>query len=180
MMPAPPSPTSLSSPVKGIGGRNDLRARTSGKLSWPHAFTLAPGRTNSMWLAIFSIASAFGQTIIAEGVESREQVPYLRKPGCHELQGILLAEPMSAATFEKWQALRKRNRVHLLGARLAAGLQMASSAVSARPPRLSRWRNAPRAFHGSNSASGNAWTKEQPGKISAVEKPLTVAPPSLT
>jgi predicted signal transduction protein with EAL and GGDEF domain len=84
-----------------------------------------PGRTDSMWLAIFNIATALGQKIVAEGVESLDQVAYLRKLGCHEFQGYLLAKPMSAAELEQWLEQRSRNPVHALGARLKTGLQMA-------------------------------------------------------
>lgn len=83
------------------------------------------GRTDSMWLAIFNIATALGQKIVAEGVESLDQVAYLRKLGCHEFQGYLLAEPMPASELEEWLGQRNRNPVHALGARLEAGLQMA-------------------------------------------------------
>ncbi len=84
-----------------------------------------PGRTDSMWLAIFNIATALGQKIVAEGVENLDQVTYLRKLGCHEFQGYLLAKPMSATELEKWLEQRSHNPVHALGASLRAGLQLA-------------------------------------------------------
>lgn len=83
------------------------------------------GRTDSMWLAIFNIATALGQTVVAEGVESIEQVAYLRKLGCHEFQGFLLARPMPAAELEAWLESAGRNPVHELGARLRSSLQLA-------------------------------------------------------
>lgn len=84
-----------------------------------------PGRTDSMWLAIFNIATALGQKIVAEGIESLEQVSYLRKLGCHEFQGYLLAEPMEPTELEKWLAERSANPVHALGTRLQIGLRKA-------------------------------------------------------
>lgn len=84
-----------------------------------------PGRTDSMWLAIFNIATALGQKIVAEGVESLDQVAYLRRLRCHEFQGYLLAKPMAATELEQWLEQHRRNPVHVLGARLEAGLQMA-------------------------------------------------------
>jgi len=83
-----------------------------------------PGRTDSMWLAIFNIATALGQKIVAEGVENLDQVAYLRKLGCHEFQGYLLAAPMSASDLEEWLEERGRNPVHALGTRLEASLQL--------------------------------------------------------
>jgi diguanylate cyclase (GGDEF)-like protein len=38
--------------------------------------------------------------VIAEGVERREHLDYLRELGCDEAQGYLLGEPMAAAEFE--------------------------------------------------------------------------------
>lgn len=84
-----------------------------------------PGRTDSMWLAIFNVATALGQKIVAEGVENHDQMAYLRKLGCHEIQGFLLARPMSAAALEEWLQQRRQNPVHVLGARLEEGLQLA-------------------------------------------------------
>jgi predicted signal transduction protein with EAL and GGDEF domain len=84
-----------------------------------------PGRTDSMWLAIFNIATALGQKVVAEGVESMDQVIYLRNLGCHEFQGYLLAQPMPAAELERWLENAGQNPVHALGANLRAGLQLA-------------------------------------------------------
>ncbi len=78
-----------------------------------------------MWLAIFNVASGLGQKIVAEDVERLDQVTYLRKLGCHEFQGYLLAEPMPAAAFEAWLVHRRRNAVHELEGRVETGLQMA-------------------------------------------------------
>lgn len=34
--------------------------------------------------------------VIAEGVETREQLNYLNEEGCHEIQGYYLSRPVSA------------------------------------------------------------------------------------
>lgn len=83
-----------------------------------------PGRSNSMWLAIFNVAKALGQKIVAEGIEQQEQVAYLRKLGCHEFQGFLLARPMAADEFEAWLVGREINPVHALGEILQERLRM--------------------------------------------------------
>lgn len=77
-----------------------------------------------MWLAIFNVAKALGQKIVAEGIEQHEQVAYLRKLGCHEFQGYLLAHPMSASDFEAWHTQREGNVVHALGANLQERLKL--------------------------------------------------------
>jgi diguanylate cyclase (GGDEF)-like protein len=50
--------------------------------------------------AILSLAASLNLTVTAEGVERTEQLEWLRARGCHEVQGFLLARPMSAAEFD--------------------------------------------------------------------------------
>jgi diguanylate cyclase (GGDEF)-like protein len=50
--------------------------------------------------AILSLAQSLDLTVTAEGVERSEQLEWLRARGCHEVQGFLLARPMTAADFE--------------------------------------------------------------------------------
>jgi len=50
-------------------------------------------------LAIISIAKILGLKVIAEGVETAEQVAFLSKNRCDELQGYYYSKPMSAAAL---------------------------------------------------------------------------------
>lgn len=50
--------------------------------------------------AIISLARSLGLQTIAEGVESTEQLNFLRENGCHEVQGYIVARPMPADQFE--------------------------------------------------------------------------------
>ncbi len=52
--------------------------------------------------AIMGLANAFSRSVIAEGVETREQVDLLVSLGCSGIQGYGIAKPMSAANFEQW------------------------------------------------------------------------------
>ena len=45
---------------------------------------------------IISMAHSLGLTVVAEGVETPEQLRYLREHGCDQVQGFLLARPMRA------------------------------------------------------------------------------------
>ena len=51
--------------------------------------------------AIMQMAHGLKMQTIAEGVETREQVEFLKKIGCQCVQGFYFARPMTAAEFEK-------------------------------------------------------------------------------
>jgi EAL domain-containing protein (putative c-di-GMP-specific phosphodiesterase class I) len=42
------------------------------------------------------MARALGLTVVMEGVETEEQLSFLRAAGCHQVQGYLLARPTTA------------------------------------------------------------------------------------
>lgn len=54
---------------------------------------------------IISIGRQLGHRVIAEGVETLDQLAFLRESGCDEVQGYLYAKPLPAARFE--QGLRE-------------------------------------------------------------------------
>jgi diguanylate cyclase (GGDEF)-like protein/PAS domain S-box-containing protein len=50
--------------------------------------------------AVISMARALNLRVIAEGVETQEQLDFLRREQCGEMQGYLYSEPLPAAEFE--------------------------------------------------------------------------------
>ncbi|NNM70780.1 MAG: EAL domain-containing protein [Gallionella sp.] len=59
--------------------------------------------------AIISMAKSLGLQTIAEGVETAEQMAFLREQGCDEVQGYHYSKPLPTAQFEAFAALfRKR------------------------------------------------------------------------
>jgi diguanylate cyclase (GGDEF)-like protein len=49
--------------------------------------------------AILAMARQLGLNVVAEGVESEEQLEFLRRHGCNQIQGYLCSKPLSAADF---------------------------------------------------------------------------------
>lgn len=74
--------------------------------------------------AIVSMAVALDLKVVAEGVETVEQINVLRNIGCDELQGFLLAEPMTATDTEallRQPAARQLGAFYGLARKLQAG-----------------------------------------------------------
>jgi EAL domain-containing protein (putative c-di-GMP-specific phosphodiesterase class I) len=53
-------------------------------------------------IAIIAMAHCMGLTVIAEGVETAEQLEFLKLHGCDEIQGYLIGKPMPGDSFLKF------------------------------------------------------------------------------
>lgn len=52
--------------------------------------------------SILQLASSLKMSTVAEGIETPEQLAFLRQHGCHQGQGYLFARPMSAHVLAAW------------------------------------------------------------------------------
>lgn len=50
---------------------------------------------------IIMLARALDMTVVAEGIEKKEQVDFLAKLGCDMIQGYYFAKPMPVSEFEE-------------------------------------------------------------------------------
>jgi diguanylate cyclase (GGDEF)-like protein len=49
--------------------------------------------------AVLGLSSALHLPVIAEGVETKSELEFLRREGCHEIQGYLIGRPQPIATY---------------------------------------------------------------------------------
>ena len=57
--------------------------------------------------AVVELARNLGITVVAEGVETPQQLTFLRKTGCHEAQGYYFSRPLPAEAMTAWFAARE-------------------------------------------------------------------------
>lgn len=62
---------------------------------------------------IIAMANSLGLSVIAEGVETRDQQAMLARHGCLHYQGYLFSPPLPLAEFEAWLGANARPAAHL-------------------------------------------------------------------
>ena len=62
----------------------------------------SPGDNDSICKAIIALAHGLGMKVIAEGVETEEQIQHLHFLDCEEIQGYYFAKPMPATELENF------------------------------------------------------------------------------
>ena len=57
---------------------------------------------------MITLAHNLDLTVVAEGVETEQQLGYLRAERCDEIQGFLISRPLQPTDFTKW--VEERNK----------------------------------------------------------------------
>jgi EAL domain-containing protein (putative c-di-GMP-specific phosphodiesterase class I) len=60
--------------------------------------------------AVISMAHVLGLSVVAEGVDQKEQARFLREQGCDELQGFLFSGPLDPDEFLRFRASHENSR----------------------------------------------------------------------
>ena len=79
------------------------RSRSSACLNIDRSFVqhIADADDAVIVRAIIALGHNLGLKVLAEGVETEEQLAFLRANGCDELQGYLISQPVSAYQMTK-------------------------------------------------------------------------------
>ena len=99
----------------GYSSLSMLRRLSMDVLKIDRAFTMELGfskESEILYKTMISMAHALGMKVVAEGVETQEQMGILRGLNCDELQGYLIAKPLPAS--EVIQFLEHKNTVQKL------------------------------------------------------------------
>lgn len=99
----------------GYSSLNTLKDVTADILKLDMRFlesTENSARGGNILESIVRMAKWLGMSVIAEGVEEREQADYLQSIGCNYIQGYYYAKPMPAEEFEKQtKTLKKEEKL---------------------------------------------------------------------
>ncbi len=79
--------------------------------------------------AIVAMANQLHLNVVAEGVETKEQLEYLRSIRCAQIQGYYFSPPIDARAFERWASGRVSTSHHIPPRRMSGNV-----AISALPP----------------------------------------------
>lgn len=98
----------------GYSSLNYLKRFPIHKLKIDQSFVrdvTSDGNDAAIASAIIALAHKLNLEVVAEGVETLEQLFFLSRQGCHEVQGHLVSPPLSNADYIRWITENPRVRV---------------------------------------------------------------------
>ena len=98
-------------------------------------FEIRPTRGEPAWFAninekIVTLAHNLRLRVVAEGVETEEQLAFLRLLRCDEGQGYLFGKPMPPESFESQLTADPKRKLHVLSQALRRDSKRMRSAVN--------------------------------------------------
>jgi EAL domain-containing protein (putative c-di-GMP-specific phosphodiesterase class I) len=78
----------------GYSSLSHLSALPFDVLKIDRTFVAGIGRRSSE--AVIALGHELGLTVVAEGVETREELAFVRQHGCNQVQGFLFSRPVPA------------------------------------------------------------------------------------
>jgi diguanylate cyclase (GGDEF)-like protein/PAS domain S-box-containing protein len=78
-------------------------------------------RSDTIISAIVNMANSLNQTVVAEGIETKEQLAFLLRQGCEQGQGDYFSPPVSAEEFKNLLGPRTRRKLELSSLTSPAG-----------------------------------------------------------
>ncbi len=117
----------------GYSSLSYLRRLPIDKLKLDHSFTadaVDSAEGAAVARAIIDIASALSLEVVAEGVETRQQIDTLSAMGCTKMQGYLLARPLTTAAMTELLHRHFDSNAPILGESLPARAAIAAGATS--------------------------------------------------
>jgi diguanylate cyclase (GGDEF)-like protein len=94
----------------GYSSLSTLRAFPFDKIKLDQSFMCEVGdgpQAHAIIRAVLALGESLGIPVLAEGVETLEQLNFLADQGCNEVQGYLLGRPQSTVQVELLQAIKK-------------------------------------------------------------------------
>ncbi len=76
--------------------------------------TETPRRSEKIIASMVGLANSLATPVIAEGVETKEQVDYLDSIGCHVVQGYYFSKPMSVEEYEIFMQSHETEDIRIL------------------------------------------------------------------
>jgi EAL domain-containing protein (putative c-di-GMP-specific phosphodiesterase class I) len=83
---------------------------------------------NALVQSLVSLGDALGLSVVAEGIETEEQLKLLRLVQCEYIQGYLISRPISADDIDAFLASRNNGNIHVLAGGSHAARPVAATA----------------------------------------------------
>lgn len=82
------------------------------KLDHRFSKNIRSNKTKDLIASVIGFAHKSGMLIVAEGIETQEQLAFLKSVNCDMIQGYIYAKPFPSSEFEEWLKHRKKESLN--------------------------------------------------------------------